>query len=89
MNDNYRVSAGIIGDLLTEGPDGWPAGVCEVINDERTIKVYGESGHIVGVVEAEEYKREAILFDAGENVIDLETVAKKVNELIEHEHAQL
>ena len=81
------VSAGIVGDLLTDELDSWHLGICEVKKDDDDLLVCGENGHAVERIDTDVWTT-SVLFEDTE-VKDLAKIADKTNSAIASEYDEL
>ena len=81
------VSAGIVGDLLTDELDSWHLGICEVKKDDDDLLVCGENGHAVKRIDTDVWTT-STLFD-GIEVKDLAEIADTINSAIASEYSEL
>jgi len=82
-----RVSAGIVGDLLTDELDSWHLGICVVRKDGDDLLVCGETGQVVDRVDTDVWTT-ATLFENTE-VKDLSRIADTINSAIASEYGEL
>ena len=80
------VSAGIVGDLLTDELDSWHLGICEVKKDDDDLLVCGENGHAVERIDTDVWKTAAL---SDTEVKDLAKIADKINNAIAAEYDEL
>lgn len=83
-----KVDASIIGELYLDEMPYWDVHVCRIKIDDGDVVIYSEDGHVIERIEPE-MKPASDLWDDDSEVIDIESVAEKVNEVIELEHSQL
>ena len=81
------VSAGIVGDLLTDELDSWHLGICEVVKDDDDLLVCGEDGRVVERVDTDVWTN-SVLFEDTE-VKDLAKIADKTNSAIAAEYSEI
>ena len=81
------VSAGIVGDLLTDELDSWHVGICEVkTRDTDDLLVCGENGHAVERIDTDVWTKSAL---SGTEVKDLAKIAGMINSAIAAEYDEL
>ena len=78
------VSAGIVGDLLTDELDSWHLGICEVKKDDDDLLVCGENGYAVERIDTDVWTT-STLFENNE-FKDLAKIADTINSAIAAEY---
>jgi len=83
------VSAGIVGDLLTDELDSWHLGICEVktLDTEDELVILGQNRHVVGRIDTDVWTN-SVLFEDTE-VKDLAKIADKTNSAIAAEYSEI